>query len=56
LDVLVRFKPDARPSLFTLVDLQDTIADRLGVTIDLVLWDSLKPRLRPYILREAKPV
>ena len=56
LDVLVRFKPDARPSLFTLSDLVLTLEERLGVKIDLALKDNLKPFLRPYVLREEVPV
>lgn len=56
LDVLVRFSPYARPSLFTLGDLVITLEERLGVTIDLALKDNLKPRLRPSIIREEVPV
>jgi predicted nucleotidyltransferase len=52
LDVLVTFRPDARPSLFTLSDLVLTLEERLGVSMELALRDNLKPRLRPYILRE----
>ena len=56
LDVLVSFVPDARPSLFTLVELEDLIADRLGVKVDLAQKAALKPRLRPYILAEVCPI
>jgi predicted nucleotidyltransferase len=52
LDVLVTFRPEARPSLFTLSDLVLTLEERLGVSVDLSLKNNLKPRLRPYILRE----
>ncbi|HET6573552.1 MAG TPA: nucleotidyltransferase family protein [Fimbriiglobus sp.] len=52
LDVLVTFRPDARPSLFTLGDLVMTLEERLGVPVDLALKSNLKSRLRPYILRE----
>jgi predicted nucleotidyltransferase len=52
LDVLVTFRPDARPSLFTLSGLVLTIEEQLGVSVDLSLKNNLKPRLRPYILRE----
>ena len=53
LDVLVSFAPDARPSLFTLMHLEDCLAEALGVKIDLVMERSLKPRLRPYIMPEV---
>lgn len=56
LDILVTFRPDVRISLFTLVELEDLLADRLGVKVDLVEKVALKPRLRPYILAEAQPV
>ncbi|HVK15922.1 MAG TPA: nucleotidyltransferase family protein [Fimbriiglobus sp.] len=52
LDVLVTFRPDARPSLFTLSDLVLTLEERLGVSVELALKENLKPRLRPHILRE----
>lgn len=56
LDVLVTFLPDARPTLITLSELEDEIADRLGVKIDLAMRRSLKPQLRPYILSEVQSV
>lgn len=56
LDVLVTFRPDARPSLFSLSDLTLTLGERLGVVVELALKDHLKPWLRPYILREEVPV
>jgi predicted nucleotidyltransferase len=56
LDVLVTFAPEARPSLFDLAGLAIDIEDRLGVRIDLAMRANLKPRLRPYILREVRPV
>ena len=54
LDVLVTF--DKTPTLFNLVELRDVLVEKLGVNIDLALKDSLKPILRPYILREAQLV
>ena len=56
LDVLVSFREDARPSLFTLGAIVSDIEDTLGVTVDLALKRSLKPLIRPYILREAVAV
>ncbi len=56
LDVLLRYRPDAKPTLIQLIDLEFLLTDRLGLKVDLVLWDSLKPRLRPYILKEVERV
>jgi len=56
LDVLVRFLSESHPTLITLIDLEYFLADRLSIKVDLVLWDSLKPRLRPHILQEAQHV
>ena len=52
LDVLVEFRPDARPSFFTLGELAISLEERLGVSVDITLRKNLKPLLRPDILRE----
>jgi len=54
LDVLVSFRPEAYVSLFTLVDLELTISDRLGVKIDLAMKGSLKPKIETRILEEVQ--
>jgi hypothetical protein len=56
LDVLVTFRPDANPSLFSVGDLAVTLEERLGVPVDMAVRANLKPLLRPYILRELVPV
>jgi predicted nucleotidyltransferase len=54
LDILVTFsKP---PSLFKFVRLENYLSDLLGVKVDLVMKDSLKPAIGKHILREAQPV
>lgn len=54
LDILVTFsKP---PSLFKFVRLENYLSDTLGVKVDLVMKDSLKPVIGKNILREAVPV
>jgi predicted nucleotidyltransferase len=54
LDLLVTFtKP---PSLLKFVRLENHLSDTLGVKVDLVMKDSLKPELGKNILREAVPV
>ncbi|MBX3398671.1 MAG: nucleotidyltransferase family protein [Gemmataceae bacterium] len=56
LDVLVEFRPDARPSFFTLGELALSLEERLGVSVDIALKKNLKPLLRSNILREEVPV
>ena len=51
LDVLVEFSET--PSLFEFVELEDFLSQKLGVKVDLVLRDALKPRIRDSILSEA---
>ncbi len=54
LDILVTFsKP---PSLFKFVRLENYLSDLLGVKVDLVMKDSLKPAIGKHILREVVPV
>jgi len=51
LDVLVDFSET--PSLFEFIDLEDFLSQKLGVKVDLVMRDSLKPRIKDSILSEA---
>ena len=51
LDVLVEFSET--PSLFEFVELEDFLSQKLGIKVDLVLRDALKPRIRDSILKEA---
>jgi len=54
LDILVTFsKP---PSLLKFARLENYLSDNLGVKVDLVMQDSLKPHIGQIILREAVPV
>jgi uncharacterized protein len=50
-DILVSFSETI--DLFTFVELENYLSDMLGVKVDLVMKDSLKPRLRERILNEA---
>jgi len=53
-DVLVTFsKP---PSLLKFIRLENYLSDTLGVKVDLVMKDSLKPEIGKNILREATPI
>jgi uncharacterized protein len=51
LDVLVEFSET--PSLFEFVELEDFLSQKLGIKVDLVMKNSLKPRIRDGILKEA---
>ena len=54
LDVLVTFSRP--PSLLKFVRLENYLSDTLGVKVDLVMKDSLKPAIGRNILREVVPV
>jgi uncharacterized protein len=51
LDVLVTFYETI--DLFAFVDLENFLTDTLGVKVDLVMKDGIKPRLKERILNEA---
>jgi hypothetical protein len=51
LDLLVTF--DEVPTLFRFVALENYLSDELGVKVDLVMKDSLKPAIGKYILTES---
>ena len=50
-DVLVTFYETI--DLFTFVELENYLSDILGVKVDLVMKDGIKPRLKERILNEA---
>ena len=54
LDLLVTF--DETPTLFSFVALENQLSDILGVKVDLVMKDSLKPFIGKFILKEARPI
>jgi uncharacterized protein len=54
IDVLVTF--DEVPSLLTFIELEQHLSDTLGVKVDLVMRDGLKPAIGQHILREVMPV
>jgi predicted nucleotidyltransferase len=51
LDVLVEFSEST--DLFAFVELESYLSDLLGVKVDLVMKDTLKPRIGKHILREV---
>ncbi len=54
LDLLVSFSNV--PSLIKFIELKNYLSDQLRINVDLVMKDSLKPRLSKNILRESIPV
>ncbi|MBC7262119.1 MAG: nucleotidyltransferase family protein [Chloroflexi bacterium] len=54
LDLLVTFMEV--PSLFQYVALENYLSDSLGVKVDLVMKDSLKPAIAARILKETQTI
>lgn len=54
LDVLVTFDPV--PNLLEFIELENHLSDLLGVKVDLVLKDALKPRIGRRVLEEVIPI
>jgi predicted nucleotidyltransferase len=54
LDILVTFTK--APSLLKFIRLENQLSDLLGIRVDLVMKDSLKPAIGKNILREVVPV
>ncbi len=51
IDILVDFYETI--DLFTFIELEDFLSEALCVKVDLVMKDTLKPRIRDSILKEA---
>lgn len=54
LDVLVAF--DEVPGLIKFIELENRLSDELGVEVDLVMKDALKPHIGERILEDAVSV
>lgn len=52
IDMLVQ-APD-HMSLFGFIDIKLALEDTLGKSVDLVDYDAIKPRLKPYILHDER--
>jgi predicted nucleotidyltransferase len=50
LDILVTFSDP--PSLIKFIEIENFLSDRLGVKVDLVMKDALKPRIGKNVMRE----
>lgn len=53
-DLLVKLPRGA--SLFDFIGLKLDLEDTLGCSVDLVEYDAIKPRLKPYILADTLPI
>jgi predicted nucleotidyltransferase len=53
-DILVEFYETI--DLFTFIELEEFLSEKVGVKVDLVMRDTLKPRIKDTILREAVTV
>lgn len=54
LDLLVTF--DETPDLFAFIRLEAFLSEQIGIPVDLVMKDTLKPHIGEHILREAVAV
>ena len=54
LDILVDFYETI--DLFMYMELEEFLSELLGIKVDLVMKDTLKPRIKERILKEAIPV
>ncbi|MBI1299491.1 DNA polymerase III subunit beta [bacterium] len=54
LDLLVTFFDT--PDLFTFIRLQTYLSEQIGIPVDLVMKDTLKPHIGKNILGEAIPI
>ncbi len=55
-DLLVTFGPEAKVSLFDLVDMADELAKIVGRRVDIVTKQGLKPRIRQSVLDSSKVI
>lgn len=53
IDILVTFKEDAHPGFFKFLELEEFLAQKLGVKVDLVSKGALKPYIGKRILEEV---
>ncbi len=53
LDILIELEEPPRISLLDLVNLENYLSELLGVKVQVTIQHNLKPRIRPYILKEV---
>ncbi len=54
IDILVTF--DDPPGLLAFIELERTLSDLLGQSVDLVTENALKPRIGDRVRQEAEPI
>jgi len=54
IDILVDF--DREPTLFAFIRLENRLSDELGLKVDLVMKNALRPAIGRHILQEVIPV
>jgi predicted nucleotidyltransferase len=52
-DILVEFEEDAKIGFFKFLDLEEFLSQKLGVKVDLVTKNALKPYIGKSILQEV---
>ena len=53
IDILVTFREDAHPGFFKFLELEEFLARELGVKVDIVSREALKPYIGKHILEEV---
>lgn len=53
LDILVDFDEENYPSLISFIAIKQDLEDKLGIKVDLVSKNGIKPRYRKYILQDT---
>ena len=53
IDLLIELEDPPRISLLDLANLENSLSELLGVKIQITIKGDIKPRLKPYILREV---
>ncbi len=53
IDILVTFSEDAHIGFFKFLELEEFLSKQLGIKVDLVTKDALKPMLKDRILKET---
>jgi hypothetical protein len=56
IDILVEFGPDSKVGLWEFARMEGELQTLLGRKVDLVSKRGLKPRVRPFVLRDARVV
>jgi hypothetical protein len=51
IDILVRFEKP--PGFFGFIELEDYLSEKLGIKVDLVTEDALKPLIKPRIMESV---